>query len=140
MLIYTIGYGGRAPTEFLRLLQEHGIRSIADVRLRPDRASMGCYVRAKSPDKGIQRLLSGAGIAYESFLELGNEFRDSEDWEPRYRELLEREGEARCQRLLAAGLPEPICLLCAEKDPAKCHRRLAAEFLEQRGHEIQHIV
>jgi hypothetical protein len=65
---YAISHGGRLPEEFLRLLVAHGVRAVADVRIRPDRASMGAYARAKSPDKGIERLLADRGIAYRSIL------------------------------------------------------------------------
>jgi hypothetical protein len=75
MTFFTIGYGGRIPDEFASLLSLHGVRSVADVRIHPDRASMGAYVRARTADKGIERLLSERGIAYRSILELGNMFR-----------------------------------------------------------------
>jgi uncharacterized protein (DUF488 family) len=34
---------------------------------------------------------------------------------------------------LAGG--EPVCLLCFERDPARCHRRIVAERLKERGFE-----
>src|SRR5437867_3795622 len=127
MKFYTIGYGGRIPLEFLELLTRHAIRSIADVRIRPDRASMGAYCRAKSADKGIEKLLADRGISYHSILELGNLFRDLDDWRSPYRELLSRAGDLLVGRLLE--LPAPFCLLCAEKRVAECHRQMIADFL-----------
>ena len=109
MKFYTIGYGGRPPAEFANLLVLHGIRSIADVRIRPERASMGAYVKARTADKGIEKLLADRGIAYRSILELGNLFRDLEDWREPYRALFERAGDLFVRRL--DDLLEPFCLL-----------------------------
>ena len=138
MKLFTIGYGGRSPAEFLALLRPHGIRAIVDVRLRPDRASMGTWIKAASPDKGIQKLLAAAGIEYISFPELGNLFLGLPDWPERDQELLDRAGDLLVRRL--AGVPEPYCLLCAEKRVAECHRRHIAEFLVRtRGVEVEHL-
>jgi hypothetical protein len=99
---------------------------------------MGVWVRAKSADKGIEKVLSGAGIGYVSLPELGNLFLGFEDWPERYRQLLDRAGELLVGRL--AGIPEPYCLLCAEKRVAECHRRHIAEYLTRtQGAEVRHL-
>jgi uncharacterized protein (DUF488 family) len=134
---YTIGYGGRRPEDFLALLTSRGIRAVADVRLRPDRAHMGCYAQAKDPNRGLQGLLEWAGIEYVSFPELGNVFLHRDDWVRRYRTLLEQAGDLLTEGLTA--LPTPFCLLCAEKRASECHRSLVADYLAGKGYEIEHI-
>lgn len=138
MTFYTIGYGGRRPEEFVDLLASHGVLTVVDVRIRPDRASMGAYVRAKSPDRGIEHLLADRGIAYRSILELGNLFRDLDDWMPAYRAFFERAGDLLTDRL--DDMAGPFCLLCAEKRVAECHRLVIADYLvATRGWDVVHI-
>src|SRR5215471_6840848 len=119
MKLLTIGYGGRTPEEFLHLLRERGVRTLVDVRLRPDRASMGVWVKAKTADKGIQRILAEAGIQYCSLVELGNLFLEFDDWREHYRRLLEQSGDLLVRRL--DDVAQPVCLMCAEKRVEECH-------------------
>ncbi len=88
--LFTIGYGGRSPnaSDFLSILKENNIAAVVDVRLRPNRAYSGAYVKAKSENKGIQLKLKTVGIKYYSFKELGNHFMESEDWSGKYKEAL----------------------------------------------------
>lgn len=137
MKIYTVGYGGRKPREFTALLKARGIKAVVDVRLRPDRASMGTYVKAKSKDKGIQGLLANTNIQYFSFVELGNIFVDYDNWEERYGRLLEKAGDLLIERL--TEVPVPFCLMCAEKHADRCHRGLIGDYLSRKGYEIEHI-
>jgi uncharacterized protein (DUF488 family) len=138
MTIYTIGYGGRQPEELVAMLKAKEICTVVDIRLRPDRASMGAFTKAKTPDKGIEKLLDHAGISYRSLIELGNVFLDFDDWQERFQRLLEAAGDLLTSRL--AGIPEPYCLLCAEKRVAECHRRLVAEYMARRwGSEFVHL-
>jgi uncharacterized protein (DUF488 family) len=137
MKLFTIGYGGRTPDDLIQRLTAAGVRTIADVRLRPDRASMGIYAKAKTPEKGIERLFTSAGITYRSLPEIGNVFLDFEDWRERYVALLQCAGHLLVSRL--DGLEPPVCLLCAERRVADCHRLQIAEFLASRGSEIEHL-
>jgi len=137
MKVYTIGYGGRRPEEFLNLLRAQDIRAVVDVRLRPDRSAMGIFARARTADKGIQGLLAGAEIQYFSFVELGNLFGEVPDWAERYKRMLDVAGDLLTDRL--QSVPQPFCLLCAEKRVTECHRRLISDFLAAKGHQIEHI-
>ena len=137
MKLYTIGYGGRKPDELIGLLQGRGVKAIVDVRLRLDRSSMGTYAKARDPGRGIERLFTDASIQYFSFVELGNIFLDFEDWEGRYRQLMDQSADILLERLLQ--VPAPLCLLCAEKLVSRCHRRIIAEHLARRGYEVEHI-
>jgi len=135
---FTIGYGGRVPGEFTKLLAEHGVKTIVDVRLRPDKAAMGIYAKAKDADKGIAGLLAKAGIGYVSLPELGNVFMEYDDWLERYEKYLAVAGPLLFDRF--ADVSGPICLLCAEKKVCECHRRHVANYLEEtRGWKFTHI-
>lgn len=138
MKIFTIGYGGRSREEMINLLQSKGVRTLVDVRLRPDRASMGIWVKAKTADKGIEKTLADAGIGYRSLIELGNIFLEFENWQDLYRQLLETSGELLTHRL--SDLPQPVCLMCAEKLVSQCHRQQITEYLaNNKGAKVQHL-
>ena len=101
MKFFTIGYGGSQPADLMRRLTSAGIRTVADVRLRPDRASIRVFVWAKTPDKGIERVFTSTGIGYRSLPELDNLFFEVEDWRERYEALMQCAGQ-----LLSPG-PRP---------------------------------
>lgn len=127
MTVYTIGYGGRKTDEFVSLLDGHNVGLVVDVRLRPDRASMGAYTLARTPAQGIQHFLTCAGIDYLSLVELGNPFVGRDDWLERYRKLFDRAGDLLAERL--GPIKTPYALMCAEKRHTDCHRSVIADYL-----------
>jgi uncharacterized protein (DUF488 family) len=135
---FTIGYGGRNPADFTKLLAAAGVRTLVDVRLRPDRASMGSYAKAREPDKGIAGLLARSGIGYVSLPELGNLFLEYDDWPARYERFVALAGPVLFDRLDAVA--GPVCLMCAEKRLCDCHRRhLAAHLEREKGWTFTHL-
>lgn len=135
---FTVGYGGRVPDDFARLLSLHGIRTVVDVRLRPDKAAMGSFAKAKDAGKGIAGLLARFDIGYVSLPELGNIFLEYPDWPERYEMFLAAAGPLLFDRL--ADVPGPVCLMCAEKRVSECHRRHVAAYLERaKGWSFTHL-
>ncbi|MFQ6009448.1 MAG: DUF488 family protein [Candidatus Zixiibacteriota bacterium] len=137
MRFYTIGYGGRSPEEFVKLLRERSVKTVVDIRLRPERAHLDVYRKSSNPHKGIQGLLEKGGIGYVWLAELGNIFLEYENWRGLYSRLFEKSGDLLTKRLF--GVAMPVCLMCAEKQVRECHRGVIADYLASNGHVIEHI-
>jgi hypothetical protein len=134
---FTIGYGGRSPTELVGLLKAHGVATLVDVRGEPTRANMGSFAMAKTPDKGIAGLLGRAGIGYVSVLELGNPFKDQARWRQAFERWFRTDAAALLRHL--EGVPQPFALMCCEKEAARCHREIIANVMVERGDEVEHL-
>jgi len=137
--LYTIGYGGRHPQHFITLLTQANIALVCDVRAEPRRAYRGIYTFNPEKNSGpLPRLLAQSGIAYEWFPELGNP--DRQDPEIRaFQQLMAHEAESRLQRLRACVQAQHACLLCAEQDAQRCHRRIITAHLTAYGYVVQHL-
>lgn len=129
MELYTVGYEGRTLPQFVRLLREHGITRLVDVRERPASRKPGFSALP------LFEALRKAGITYESDRALGNPDEIRELWKNgsltegkvRYRKLLRNGRRTRVEVLLALASVDRVCILCFEGDPALCHRTIIAE-------------
>jgi uncharacterized protein (DUF488 family) len=139
--IYTIGHSNHDLQGFLDLLRRHRIEVLVDVRSQPYSAYATQFASAP-----LKEALGHAGIRY-LFLgrELGGRPDDPGCYDPDGRvdygrvaaTPLFQEGIARLQR----GIVQyRIALLCAEENPAGCHRRrLVGRVLGEAGVEVLHI-
>jgi uncharacterized protein (DUF488 family) len=93
-------------------------------------------------------MLAEAGIEYRHAIELGGR-RSDEPGEARFaciavgafRSYAARMATPEWQSALQAALSEPgPCFMCAETPWWRCHRRLIAEQLAARGHDVFHIL
>lgn len=129
--IYTIGYGGRTVDGVIDLLREHDVVCVVNVRSSP----YSRYDRAFSR-RELERRLFESGLQYRYLGDLVG--GKSDDWanlsaRPEFRDGIE-------QLVASWRAGELVCLLCAEKDPAKCHRTwLVGEALHTENVPVVHI-
>jgi uncharacterized protein (DUF488 family) len=141
--VFTIGHGTRSAEELVETLGAAGVRTLVDVRRFPGSRRHPQFGQAPLADT-----LAAAGIAYRHEVELGGR-RRGEPGEERFACLrtsafasyAARMGRPEWQEALARALaqPEP-CFLCAETLWWRCHRRLIAELLAARGHDVLHLI
>jgi len=143
MRVFTIGHGARRAEELLDGLRAARVETLVDVRRFPASRRHPQFNR-----DAIAATLEAAGIAYRHAEELGGR-RTGEPGEERYaciqtpafRSYAARMRSARWQEALDTALAdERPCFMCAETPWWRCHRRLIAELLHARGHEVLHLV
>jgi uncharacterized protein (DUF488 family) len=141
--VHTIGHGTRPAEELVAVLAAAGVETLVDVRRYP-----GSRRNPQFNQAAIAAELGAAGIAYRHEVELGGRLR-SEPGEERYpcirvaafRSYAARMGTPEWQEALAGALAEPApCFMCAETPWWRCHRRLIAELLTARGHDVVHLL
>jgi uncharacterized protein (DUF488 family) len=144
--IWTIGHSTRKIDTFVSVLEENGIKLIADVRIFP-----GSKRYPQFNKELLANSLSEQGVRYEHFPELGGRRKSKADskntaWRNEafrgYADYMEtedfRKGIARLVDL--AGQTGPTAIMCAEALWWRCHRALISDFLKARGVEVTHIV
>ncbi len=144
--IWTIGHSTREIDIFLSLLNENGIKVVADVRMFPGSKRYPQFGR-----EALAKSLVEHGIRYEHFPELGGRRKTKPDsrntaWRNEsfrgYADYMETEDfQKGIARLLdLADQSEPIAIMCAEAVWWRCHRSLISDYLKARGVEVIHIL
>ena len=129
--IYTIGHSNLAIPDFYTLLKSHGIATVADVRRFPQSRRHPQYAK-----DALRASLLEAGIVYLWLGEALGGFR-SGGYESYVTDDSFRQG---ISELEAIARRTPAAIMCAERDPADCHRRFIADALVRRGWRVLHIV
>ncbi len=140
--VFTIGYGNRDVEAFWAALRDAGVQVLVDVRSAPYSRH-----RPEFSKKSLQREAGRRGLDY---LFLGHQLGGRPDAPicyvngridyARCRERAPfREGIATVSALASEG--RSPCLMCAEENPAGCHRtRLVTPALVEVGLEVVHLL
>ena len=139
--VFTIGHSTHALPAFLDLLRRHGVTALADIRSVPRSRFNPQYNR-----ESLEQALAGHGISYV-FLggELGGRPENPAlylDGQAQYQWVAKTEAfKFGIARLVHGAEEFTIAMMCAEKDPAECHRaRLVAPALAREGVLVRHIL
>jgi len=129
---FTIGYGGLKSFDELKdILNKNGITRLIDIRSKP-------YSRKwRKTDvswnkKALQKYFGGCYIHLEEMGGLGYETNEYERWL--------KIATNSINEVIEMSKMHKVALMCAEKDPNKCHRKLfAARTLEELGFSVYHL-
>ena len=142
-MLATIGYEGATLTDFLATLETARIHTLIDIRELP------ISRRAGFAKKALSAALSSIGIRYVHLKGLG-------DPKPG-REAARANNHAKFLRIYTAHLKTAaaqgdlaqavtlsehggVCLMCFERDPKGCHRRLVADEISAiNGATVRHL-
>lgn len=144
--LYSIGHGDRPIRELLEMLAEQGIRTLVDIRANPHSRR-----HPQFNDDALRAALEPAGVIYHwAGRQLGG--RRAPRADSRHAALKDdglrgfadymdtpefARGVAQLRNLAARG---PTAMLCAERDPAQCHRSLIADWLTLQGMRVEHLI
>lgn len=139
--IYTIGHSNHPPDMFIKLLKEHQIEVLVDVRSRPHSKQVSHFNK-----DALRSLVTANGIKY-LFLgkELGGFPEESDFYDENGYVIYSRIAASpsfleAISRLEAGTQKYRVAIMCGEENPADCHRRLLiGRFLKGRGLTLRHI-
>lgn len=143
--LFTIGFAGTGARAFFDALRCAGVRRVIDVRLNNTSQLAGFTKR----DDLAFFLRELAGIEYTHVPELAptaeilaSYRKHGGRWDVFEKEFGALISERRVEHVLSPGALHMGCLLCSERLPHRCHRRLVAEYLERRwpGVATEHLV
>jgi len=138
--IFTIGYEGLDSERLGSVLNSEGVGVLADVRAVANSRKRGFSKNA------LGHSLEEAGLRYAHLRSLGTPKSGRQAARAGDAALMRRiyceevldtaAGYAALDELASMAEAAPVCLLCFERDPALCHRRVLAERLAERGFAV----
>jgi uncharacterized protein (DUF488 family) len=134
--IYTIGYTQKSLKEFVNLLEEHQIEKLIDIRLK-NTSQLAGFAKQEDLHYILEHFLK---MEYEHVPALSptekifETYKKDKDWDKLRESFTALMAEKGMNSILenAASGKHRVCLLCSEDSPKHCHRRLVAEYYQEK--------
>jgi uncharacterized protein (DUF488 family) len=139
MKIFTIGFTKKPAEEFFTRLRNPEIRRLIDVRLNNVSQLAGF---AKKDDLrffakaicGIEYIHLPSLAPTQAMLDSYKKMRGS--WSDYEKEFLDLMKQRQIELTVSREQLDNGCLLCSEDKPEHCHRRLVADYLREKWHDV----
>jgi len=143
-VVYTVGHSTRSLDELAQLLERAGVCELVDVRSVPRSRRHPHF-----DGEALARSLPARGIGYTHERALGGFRRPRPDspnrgWEHAALQgyadhMASEEFQSGLRRLEERARARRVCVMCAEAQWWRCHRRLLADALTVRAWQVLHL-
>lgn len=137
--IFTIGFTKKNAQQFFELLLKSGVRRVIDTRLNNVSQLAGFSKR----DDLAYFLKTIGNIEYIHLPELAptkdilDAYKKQKgDWQTYEAKFIDLMNKRQIEKVLSPDLVDEGCLLCSEAKPHHCHRRLVAEYLNEKWGDV----
>ena len=146
MEIYTIGHGNRTISELLHVLQEAGIETLVDVRRYPSSRRNpqfnGSLLKNSLRSEGLDYIWEGEALGgrREPAATKAHAALDSPAMQSYATHMQTEAFRESARRAARKARTAPTVLMCAELNPAGCHRSLISDYLTLHGVAVHHLI
>ena len=133
--LFTIGFTKKTARDFFELLTKAGVKRIIDTRLN-NVSQLSGFAKRKDLEYFLKEI---AGIEYIHLLDLApttdllNPYKKKQsDWQTYEKSFLDLMKQRQIENKVTSDILDGGCLLCSEASPHHCHRRLVAEYLDNK--------
>jgi uncharacterized protein (DUF488 family) len=143
--LYAIGHGNRPMDQFVPLLVERAIRTLVDVRAQPHSSRFPHFtmaaLRESMDELGIVYHWAGRQLGGRRSARPVSRHGALDEGLRGYADYMETDRfHKSAAQLMNLATRSPTAMLCAERSPERCHRRLIADYLTLQGAEVIHLI
>lgn len=137
--LFTIGFAGKGACEFFTKLKDAGVKRVIDVRLN-NVSQLAGFTKKQDIEYFLKEICKIEYVHKPEFAptkSILDAYKKKEiDWREYERQFRELITERQIENLVTREQINNACFLCSEADPEKCHRRLLAEYFQNRWSDL----
>ncbi len=133
--LFTIGFTQKTAQDFFELLIKSGVKTVIDTRVN-NVSQLAGFAKQKDLKYFLKTI---ANIDYIHLLDLAptkdilDDYKKKKiDWDTYEEKFNQLISKRQIEKKIDLNILDNSCLLCSEAKPHHCHRRLVAEYLQQK--------